>query len=158
MIGTSDALRRLAVLLPPGADVPGIGRQLRLSRDETDRLGRMMAHGPTIDVGSGPLAWRRQIYQVGSATFLDRLLLQAARAGGDGDEGWREAYDYANAWVVPTLPVRGTDVLALGIAAGAVVGQLVRAVEQWWIGTDFEADRAACLAALAAEARARGLA
>ena len=42
----------------------------------------------------------------------------------------------------------GQDVVALGIDSGPEVGNLLRAVEDWWIDMDFAPDRDACLARL----------
>ena len=49
-----------------------------------------------------------------------------------------------------TLPIGGDDVIALGIESGPKVGDLLAAVELWWIDGDFKADREAALAKLAA--------
>ena len=43
------------------------------------------------------------------------------------------------------LPVRGADVLALGVPAGPRVGKLMAAIAAWWEEGDYRADRAACL-------------
>ncbi len=157
-LGAADAMRRLAALVPAGTVGAALGQRLRLSREETARLAGMLARSPAIDIAGGPITWRRQIYELGTTTFIDRLLLEAARADSMGSLEWRQAHDFALAWPVPALPVRGADVLALGVAPGASVGQLVRAIERWWIDGDFRADRPACLAALADQAKARGLA
>jgi poly(A) polymerase len=47
----------------------------------------------------------------------------------------------ARDWPAPTLPVKGADVMALGVAPGPEVGRLLTAVEDWWIAGDFQADR-----------------
>ena len=51
-------------------------------------------------------------------------------------------------WQAPVLPVKGADVLAAGVAAGPRVGEIVRALELWWIDEQFRPDRAALLARL----------
>jgi poly(A) polymerase len=57
--------------------------------------------------------------------------------------------EQAESWHIPSLPVGGRDALALGIEPGPRVGQLLRAVEAWWIDGDFKAGREAALAKLA---------
>jgi poly(A) polymerase len=138
-----DGLRRLAAILPAGANAVAIGKRLKLSTQEALRLDVMLAPEPAIDLAGGERAWRRQIYTLGKALYVDRLLL-AVDAPGD----WRAAFDYARRWTPPELPVGGADALKLGLAPGPRIGQLINAVERWWIDNDFTADRAACLAEL----------
>src|SRR5438874_77183 len=73
----------------------------------------------------------------------DLVRLEGALRGGPGRA--RARADAAEAAAPPRFPLRGRDVTALGIAAGARVGALLKAVEAWWEAGDFEADRAACL-------------
>ena len=54
----------------------------------------------------------------------------------------------ARSWTPPDLPVTGADVVKLGLQPGRKIGNLLDAVEQWWVAGDFTADRAACLAEL----------
>jgi poly(A) polymerase len=44
--------------------------------------------------------------------------------------------------------LKGRDATARRVPAGPRVGQLLAAVEAWWIAEDFAPDRAACLAKL----------
>lgn len=138
-----DPLRRLAAILPTGADATAIGKRLKLSTQESLRLDVMLAAEPAIDIAGGPKAWRAGIYRLGGNLYADRLLL-AADAPGD----WRGALAMARIWTPPELPVSGGDALKLGLKPGPRVGALIEAVEQWWIAGDFTADRAACLAEL----------
>jgi poly(A) polymerase len=84
---------------------------------------------------------RAEIYQLGTRLFVDRVLLNAP-------DNWRALLKLAQDWTPPELPVGGADVLKLGLAPGPRVGQLISAVERWWIAGDFSADRSACLAEL----------
>lgn len=138
-----DALRRLAAILPSGADATAIGKRLKLSTQQALRLEVMLASTPAIDVAGGPKAWRAGIYGLGNNLYADRLLL-ALDAPGD----WRAALALARNWTPPELPVSGGDALKLGLKPGPRVGALIEAVERWWIDGDFSADRAACLAEL----------
>jgi poly(A) polymerase len=38
---------------------------------------------------------------------------------------------------VPTFPLTGKDVVAAGVPAGPLVGQVLTEVEDWWIDSDF---------------------
>ena len=144
-----DGLRRLAAILPGGANAVTIGKRLKLSTQQALRLDVMLAPEPVTDIAGGEQAWRRQIYTLGNALYIDRLLL-AVDAPGD----WRAAFAYARRWTPPELPVGGADALKLGLKPGPKIGRLIVAVERWWIDSDFTADRSACLAEL--EKLARG--
>jgi len=89
---------------------------------------------------------RKQIYRLGGALYVDRLLL--GRGAADDDQ-LRAAHRLARDWPVPELPIGGADVIRAGIRSGPDVGVLIAAVETWWIAHDFTPDREACLAELA---------
>jgi poly(A) polymerase len=144
-----DALRRLAAILPTSVDAVTIGKRLKLSTQETLRLEIVLAREPALDLSGGPRAWRAAIYRQGNGFYSDRLLL-----GVDGSGDWQAALALARRWTAPELPVNGADVLALGVKAGPRIGELLAAVEDWWIAGDFAADRAACLAELGRRAKA----
>jgi poly(A) polymerase len=146
-----DGLRRLAAILPSGANATTIGKRLKLSTQQSLRLEVMLSAAPAIDVTGGPKAWRAAIYRLGNGLFADRLLL-AVDAPGD----WQGALATARSWIPPRLPVSGADALALGLKPGPKVGALIEAVEGGWIDGDFAADRAACLAELKRLAHDRG--
>jgi len=138
-----DALRRLASILPQGADATAIGKRLKLSTQDSLRLEVMLAPEPAIDVAAGPKAWRAQIYGLGNGLYADRLLLATTTAG-----DWKAALAAARGWTPPELPLSGGDALKLGLKPGPKVGALIEEVERWWIDGDFAADRPACLAEL----------
>jgi poly(A) polymerase len=144
-----DRLRRLAAILPVGTDATAIGKRLRLSTQDSLRLGVMLAREPVLDLSGGLRAWRAGIYRLGNKLYVDRLLL-AVDTPGD----WRGALALAGSWTPPELPVNGGDLLRMGLAPGPRIGALISAVEDWWVAGDFEADRAACLAELQRRARA----
>ena len=139
--GTPDALRRLAALLKTDAYATTIGKRLKLSTQEALRLEMMLASEPVV--GRHP---RAEIYQLGTTLFVDRVLLSAPA-------NWQALLKLAQDWTPPELPIGGADALKLGLKPGPRVGELIAAVERWWIAGDFLADRAACLVELERLAR-----
>ena len=142
-----DALRRLAAILPPGADATAIGKRLKLSTQEALRLEVMLAREPVIDVAGGAPGGPASIVSA-TASMPTGCCWPSMRPG-----DWRAALAMARSWTPPELPVSGGDALALGLKPGPQVGALIEAVERWWIAGDFSADRAACLAELERLAR-----
>ncbi len=134
-----DPLRRLAAIVP----TPVVAKRLRLSTQETLRLELMLSPEYEVQLDGDARNLRAQVYRLGTSLFVDRVLL-AVEAPGD----WRAAVALARSWTPPDLPVTGADALKLGLKPGRKIGQLLDAVERWWIAGDFAADRAACLVEL----------
>ncbi len=143
-VPVADGLRRLSAIVGAAGDATSIGKRLRLSTQEALRLTVMLAPEPVIDLDHGAPHVRRQIYQLGNALYIDRLM----RRPDARDPKWQEAWRLATTWTPPELPISGGDALKLGMRSGRRVGTLIAAVEGWWIARDFAPDRAACLAEL----------
>lgn len=134
-----DAILRLAALALDDAVAPQtLQQRLRLSVAETARL----AHANVRDRALSPAASEREaqvfIYRHGSEAFLDGALMDWVRSGDDPASTERaERVRLAERWQAPELPVRGADVLALGVPPGPEVGRVIAAFEAWWIDNDF---------------------
>ena len=136
-----DPIRRLAALT-----MTGCGREvaecLKLSRAEGDRIIELDATRDPFDAAS-PQAVRRQIYAHGNDGARDRLLLDWAdridRAAGES------ALTVIESWPRPRFPLKGADLVKLGLPEGPRVGEILGKAETWWIERDFAPDRAACL-------------
>ena len=126
-----DPLRRLASLIDLGA---GAAERLRLSTAERDRLITLTGPNPVDPAADAP-AQRRTLYHYGAPLYRDFALLADAP----------DLLAQADAWPVPTLPIAGKDLRALGVPSGPALGDLLKQIEAWWIAGDFRADRAACL-------------
>ena len=64
------------------------------------------------------------------------------------EPAWRDRFALPERWQPPRFPLGGADVMALGVPAGPRVGELLRALEDWWIAGDFAADETALRAEL----------
>jgi len=152
-----DPLRRLAALLKPDADhVSEVASRLRLSNAQTERLTEMAAPETAPDRGMEPPAQRRLLYHLGAERFRDLTLLSWAHARADdgyapaGDNSrWMAMLDLADDWTIPEFPLRGEDVLALGVSPGPEVGRRLSDLRQWWEEGDFRPGREELLARLA---------
>jgi poly(A) polymerase len=137
-----DPVRRLAALTVTGAG-PAVAETLRLSNAERDRVIAVSAARPEFAAGEARLV-RRQIYDLGNALALDLLLVDWAEPEVD----FRRAHEIVRDWPRPELPVKGRDVSALGVPAGPEIGRILKDLEDWWIASDFAADRGHALAEL----------
>ncbi len=152
-LGMVDALRRLGAVLTVGAaGAADVAQRLRLSNRQSERLSAICV--TPLASPCPPRAQRRQaLYRWGNRGYRDWALINWATSrmiedAERGDAAWREALSLADEWTPPRFPLRGADVMTRGVAAGPEVGELLRAVETWWVDGDFAADRQACLAEL----------
>ena len=137
-----DAMLRLAALaveLPEDAD--RLRERLHLSNSEHATLRAMLEPvGPAGDEAAD----RARLYADGASAYRERTLIGWARsAAGTADRAWRARYDLPDRWQPPRFPLGGADVMALGVPSGPRVGELLRALEAWWIGENFAPDAAA---------------
>jgi|EndMetStandDraft_5_1072996.scaffolds.fasta_scaffold00824_6 poly(A) polymerase len=139
---TPDAMLRLAALaveVPEDAD--RLADRLRLANDERARLAQMAMHTPDVSPSAPEAAARAYLYAAGAPAYRDRVLTTWARSTASVDsQSWRTRLALAERWQPPRMPVGGADVMALGVPAGPRVGELLRALESWWIAGDFAAD------------------
>lgn len=150
-----DALQRLAALLD-GGETQGqaVAQRWRLSNDDRHRL--LMALGPRGELEQ-PLSLqqaRALIYRWSAQLFCDRVRLALANdARADRIAAFRALLSLAQAWPRPSLPVDGRDVMAAGIREGQRVGQILGAIEEIWIASDFTLERPQLLDAIAKTAQ-----
>jgi poly(A) polymerase len=147
---SGDAVLRIAALaveLPDDAD--RLRDRLRLSNEEHGKLVRAAQRAPDIGVGSPEAVARACLYADGAAAYRERVLTAWARASAAPTEViWRDRYALPERWQAPRFPLSGADVVALGVAPGPRVGELLRAVEDGWVAGDFAADDPALRAEL----------
>ena len=121
------AIRRFAALLPPDPELAiALAARLRLSK----RLGRRLADAVACAIEPPEVL----AYRVGRDAAIDRLLL----AGRTGPE-----VAALNDWQRPTLPIRGGELIAMGLVAGPLVAATMQRIEEAWIRDDFPRDRRA---------------
>jgi poly(A) polymerase/tRNA nucleotidyltransferase (CCA-adding enzyme) len=138
-----DPLLRLAALLPSGV-AEGLAARLRLSGEEREQLCDFTALAdpppPPSDKSPDPLrAWlARRTKQ----RALAALWLAEARDGADRAEQ-RAA---VAAMEMPVFPLQGRDLLALGLAPGPAVGEMLGALRDWWLASGAVATREEAMA------------
>jgi poly(A) polymerase len=146
----ADAVLRLAALaveLPEDAD--RLRERLRLSNEEHARLSRAALRGLDIGGRSEERMAKACLYADGEAAYRERVLVAWVRSGdAPTSHAWRERLALAERWRPPRFPLGGADVIALGVLAGPRVGELLRALEAWWIAGDFAVDETALRAEL----------
>ncbi len=145
----ADPLLRLGALLrppPAGPDAVGtVAGRWRLANRDAARLEAMTgAPLPALEASSAER--RRALHRLGPELYADLVRLAAADARGDASLPLADALAEAVAWRPRKLPLGGDDLLALGLAPGPRLGDILAQIEAWWIEQDFAPDHAACLA------------
>lgn len=139
---TPDPIRRLAALSGVAAGAAReIKAALRLSSNEDERIARMTLPDPALKQSSDPQQAKVFIYRYGGDVFIDALLLCWTRSGAaPTDPDYKRLLTFAQRWAPPELPVRGADLLELGVPAGPLVGKILHEFEDWWISANFPDD------------------
>ncbi len=135
----SDPILRLAALTAarPG-DALALRDRLRLSSDEYERLARSAMPDLAFEPDRPEHDAKVFIYRHGSGTFVDGALLAWARSNAaPTDPLRRNRIELPSRWQAPACPVRGADILALGVAPGPEVGRIMSRFEDWWIAENF---------------------
>jgi poly(A) polymerase len=138
-----DALPRLFVL---SRDRKNLKERLRLSNEDAVRLAGMAA-APDISPSLSDNEQRRILFQVGAVGWQDAVQLSHAHAKANRDDPqWLALLQLSRTWVPPRLPVTGTDLIAVGLHPGPKMGQVLSALEDWWVANDFTPTRQDLLA------------
>lgn len=140
---TGDPVLRLAALgMHVVEDAERLAKRLRLSKGQAGRLGVFATRLPHIAPALPAACVRATLYRHGPENYCLHVLASWLNSGEPAaDETWRALYKLPERWRAPVLPVGGGDVMALGIEPGPEVGNLLRALEDWWVAGDFSADR-----------------
>ncbi|MGJ8537850.1 MAG: hypothetical protein ACSHW2_11905, partial [Parasphingopyxis sp.] len=124
-----NPVRRLAALLPPEPDTArDIAARLKLSRTQRTRLATATARIPGDTAEPRALAYRH-----GTEGAIDRLLLCPTN---DTVTGNALAHLIANP-PPNMLPLKGGELIAMGVEAGPDVAIMLRKIEDTWIAEDF---------------------
>ncbi len=149
-----EVIRRLAtVLRTDAAGAQAVGERLRLSNRQTQHLVALCAPQAQVDLNLDGPARRRALRRLGADVFRDLVLINwAGRKAVVGKtlhtetEAWLALLAEADNWTPVDLPIKGRDLLDLGLPPGPHIGSLLAQVEAWWEAGDYRATREDCLA------------
>ncbi len=85
---------------------------------------------------------KESIYQYGHDTTWNALHLVM---GEQGRLDVRRDLEEVFQWEPKSLPIDGNDIINAGFPKGATIGKILKEVEDWWIGQDYQPDVDACL-------------
>ena len=134
-------LRLMAMIKPDAAVVKALATRLTLSNKETNRLSAWaQASAPSADLPPDELG--KLLYRHGREGMLDAIRLECVHLKGrelseDAQAMVRLAEDAAN-WHRPIFPVKGQDLIDMGMRPGKAVGERLSKLEDSWIESGFK--------------------
>ncbi len=153
-----DPLRRLAALVETDeSGVRDITAALRLSKAEHKRLTTMVAPSTDLQWDMSEADLQAALFHQGTQTVIDLVLLNWAAmlvASPTGltkeKNGWLriiETVDHLQG-EEPVFPLKGQDLLDIGLPPGPEISRILATVEEWWLAEGCQADHDACLTKL----------
>jgi tRNA nucleotidyltransferase/poly(A) polymerase len=138
-----DAILRLAALgVFVEEDAARLSAKLRLFSQEASQLAALAAIRPNVHASMDKTSLEQLLYWLGRQAYLGRLLMAWASSGAASDDGaWRFASGLAASWQRPEFPLKGADLVALGVKPGPALGALLKDLEEEWAAGGFTADR-----------------
>jgi poly(A) polymerase len=137
-----DALLRLALV---AKDARALRERLRLTNAEMRRLDAIATHAsPTPKLRDRER--RAVLYHLGGEAWRDTVRLGWAKSKDPvASKKWKDLLAFADQWTIPCFPLTGKDLLAHGLEPGPVLGRELGRLEDWWIASDFSADKESLL-------------
>ncbi|WP_162918377.1 CCA tRNA nucleotidyltransferase [Taklimakanibacter deserti] len=137
-----DALLRLVLM---AKDALALRERLRLTNTEMRRLEAIAHH-----TGATPRLRERErrvvLYHLGREAWRDTVRLAWARSKDPAaSQKWKDLLAFADQWPIPRFPLTGKDLLAHGLKPGPALGRELDRLEDWWIASDFVADKESLL-------------
>ena len=144
-----SVLRLAALCIGVDEDAMRVAANLRLSRSETavlQHVAETVATSPWWQLPS-PAEARAWLFRDGKQRYRNAINThRALMSNSDEDPKWEKLLSLPEKWNPPTFPVKGRDLLALGMQPGQSMGQVLRQLEAYWIAGDFADSREVLLA------------
>ena len=141
------ALRLAALCIVIDEDAERVTKALRLSRQEAAVMQLAASTQKTGGIEPlGDAAARHLLYRHGAEDYVRLIKLQRALyPDAKPLRVWERLAQLPELWNTPTFPITGKDLIQLGLAPGAVIGDILNELERRWLQSDFLRDRQSLL-------------
>ena len=134
----AEPMLRIAALFD--GDAKSFAARLKLSGGEQELL-RSYNNPAGLQPAANDADLRRALAEAPAEILIARSWLAQ-----NGETGWEELRSRIATVPRPVFPLQGRDLVALGIPAGPLVGEILEAVRHWWWQNGCTDDRDACFA------------
>jgi poly(A) polymerase len=119
----------------------GLREAWRLSNNQARRIDALL-QGIVLTPKLRENEQRKLLYAMGTEAWRDSAYLSWAKSRAPlTDRAWERMLKLPARWVVPSLPVAGRDLLALGFPSGPDLGRELKRLEDYWIASDFKSTK-----------------
>lgn len=141
----SNALVRLAAILSMNdADenvADSVADHWKFSSDDRRHLHSIMFPACMVSSTLDAAGIKRAVRSLGKPVFHDVVLLAWAMEGNETTQIFEAMLKFSEQWIIPKLPVRGVDILKMGVKEGREVGRLLTLSEEFWEAREYQATR-----------------
>ena len=110
----------------------------RLSNNQAKRIESLL-QGAALSPKLRESEQRKMLYAMGSEAWRDSVHLAWAKSRASlTDRGWQRLLKLPSRWVIPSFPITGRDLIALGFPSGPDLGRELKRLEDRWLSTDFK--------------------
>ncbi len=136
-----EALRRLFILYEPDvALAENLANRLRMSKIQRQHFIRWAE----IQIPSEEFFYDKSlaklVYRYGKEFCIDKMLLQSGIDMRPIDN-LHQRIEFIRNMIVPIFPLRGKDILTLGVSEPRRIGDILKDIEEIWIRKDFSLTR-----------------
>lgn len=135
---------RLSHLLEQLEDVHYLTQRWKLSHAHREVLHALLS--VSIPAGTELSKHYPFVRKYGKSLYAAMVRRLWARTQEAQDIAYRGLLTGIEQWEVPVFPLKGADLIVLGIAPGKQMGVLLKQTESWWEETGYQADRRQLLA------------
>ena len=147
-----NAIRRLAAWLRPIVTnnrsqqiIEKISNRLALTKSERLQLEQLVFYKYELRKEFAVNQCRKVRYFLDDPFAFNELALFQAALEDENYKSWEVIMQLPHTDPLPVFPIRGEDILALGVKQGPRVGKLLAETEEWWLQRNFLDDRKSLL-------------
>ena len=132
-----SALRRLFILyLPDEKLADSFATRLKLSKKDKELFTSWAQYNPTIDEFIDVNSLTKMIYEYGSEFCYHRFILKCAEVGVTPNN-FHDVIEKIQTIQAPVFPIKGRDLIGIGIDDNRKIGQIIQMLEHLWIDSNF---------------------
>ncbi len=134
-----NPLNRLAIIVANVECAVKISVDWKLSKNDTAYFCTLVdnSYNPDFDYAEN----MKLIRKLGKSLFFDKLLLKWAGENNPNKADYLDMIEFFTNWKIPKLPVRGKDIIDMGIGEGQEIGKILQKAENYWESNEYRPTR-----------------